>query len=46
MKASELKRLGLSTNESKIYLALLELGEAQAGEQCCHNTVIKTESFI
>lgn len=31
MDADKLQRLGLSRNEAKIYLALLELGEAQAG---------------
>ena len=28
----ELKRLGLTENETKVYLALLELGSTNAGE--------------
>jgi|SRR3989344_4536274 len=45
MQAAELKRLGLSTNESRIYLVLLELGQAQAGEISKKTQINRTTTY-
>jgi sugar-specific transcriptional regulator TrmB len=45
MKSKDLTKLGLSTNESKIYLALLELGHALAGEISKKTQINRTTTY-
>ena len=45
----QLERLGLNRNEAKIYLVLLDLGEAQAGEISkktqINRTIVRYDGF-
>ncbi len=45
MDADKLQRLGLSRNEAKIYLALLEIGEAQAGALSKKTQINRTTTY-
>lgn len=45
MDADKLQRLGLNRNEAKIYLALLEIGEAQAGRLSKKTQINRTTTY-
>lgn len=45
MDADKLQRLGLSRNEAKIYVALLEIGEAQAGALSKKTQINRTTTY-
>lgn len=45
MNTEELQEFGLSNTESKVYLALLELGKSQAGEITKKSTVNRTNVY-
>ena len=45
MEIEKLQKIGLNLNEAKIYLALLELGEAQAGKISKESQINRTTTY-
>lgn len=45
MEIAKLERLGLSTNEAKIYVTLLEIGESQAGRISKKSQINRTTTY-
>jgi len=45
MELKELEKIGLTTNEAKIFIALLELGQAQAGKISKQSQINRTTTY-
>ncbi|MDO8574835.1 MAG: helix-turn-helix domain-containing protein [bacterium] len=43
---TEIKKLGLSDKEAKVYLAVLELGQAPAAEIAAHSGVVRVTAYV
>lgn len=43
---SEIKKLGLSEKETKVYLAALELGQAPAAEIATHSGIVRVTTYV